>query len=92
MSIATAMRGFLSGNLLRFDGNGAGCLQVAIGDHDVRAAVRCEQHRLPAYTVPPPTTSKIWRLSSFSGGCRRIFASSSAQYSIRNASDGGSAT
>ena len=42
--------------------------------------------------LPPPTTSAIFRLNSRSGGIRCSFASSSAQYSIRNASVRGSAT
>ena len=42
--------------------------------------------------LPPPTTSTTCRLNSFSGGWRRILASSSCQYSMRNASEGGNAT
>ena len=42
--------------------------------------------------LPPPTTTTTLRLNSFSGGIRWSLASSSAQYSIRNASSLGSAT
>ena len=42
--------------------------------------------------LPPPTTTTTLRLNSFSGGIRWSFASSSAQYSMRNASSRGSAT
>ena len=37
--------------------------------------------------LPPPTTTTTLRLNSFSGGIRCSLASSSAQYSIRNASE-----
>ena len=42
--------------------------------------------------LAPPTTTAILRLNSRSGGMRCSLASSSAQYSMRNASLRGSAT
>ena len=68
-------------------------LQIAIRNDDVGAACsaarRTTSRPMP---LPPPTTRATRRLSSFSGGWRRIFASSSFQYSMRKASLGGSAT
>ena len=72
---------------------GLGIGGVLVGDHDVRAALgRAASATSRPMPLPPPTTSAIFRLNSRSAGIRCSFASSSAQYSIRNASVLGSAT
>ena len=69
---------------------GAG--DVLVGDHDVRAALGDLERDLAADAAAAADDDATLRLNSLSGGIRCSLASSSAQYSMRNASVRGSAT
>ena len=77
---------------LRFRGDLAAAGQLAVGNHHVRAALRRHQRHFAADAAGPAHHQHHAPAQFLRGGCRRIFASSSAQYSMRNASEAGSAT
>ncbi len=79
-------------NRLGLFGYGLRALRVAIRDDNMRAALSRQQRNLTANAATTANDQRNPSLNSFSGGWRRIFASSSFQYSMRNASLGGSAT